>query len=67
MEEPARCRLPARAVRVVRGASGDEVSAELAAGVRMVGFAPAGSGLRAGSKVVLVVDDSAVVLALAEV
>lgn len=66
-EEPARCRLPARAVRVVRGASGDEVSAELAAGVRMVGFAPAGSGLRAGSKVVLVVDDSAVVLALAEV
>ncbi len=59
-------RLPARATRVVRGASGDEVSAELAAGLHMVGFAAPHSGLRAGSAVVLVVEENAVVLALAE-
>lgn len=57
----------ARAVRVARGTSGDEVSALLDAGVQMVGFAAAGSGLRAGSRVALTVEDSAVVLALAEV
>jgi len=62
------CRLEARAVRVVRGASGDEVSAQLlAGGLQMVGFAPPDSGLRGGSRVVLVLDDNAVVLALAEV
>ncbi|RYF59556.1 MAG: ModE family transcriptional regulator, partial [Comamonadaceae bacterium] len=60
-------RLSAKAVRVVRGDSGDEVSAELAVGVQMVGFAAPGSGLRAGSRVELLVDDNAVVLALAEV
>lgn len=59
-------RLPARATRVVRGESGDEVSAELAAGLHMVGFAPPQSGLRAGSAVVLVLEENAVVLALAE-
>jgi molybdate transport system regulatory protein len=59
-------RLPGRATRVVRGASGDEVSAELAAGLHMVGFAAPHSGLRAGSAVVLVVEENAVVLALAE-
>lgn len=58
--------LPGRATRVVRGASGDEVSAELAAGLHMVGFAAPHSGLRAGSAVVLVVEENAVVLALAE-
>lgn len=63
---PSAHRLPARATRVVRGASGDEVSAELAGGLQMVGFAAPGSGLRAGSPVVLVVEDHAVVLALAE-
>lgn len=62
-------RLPAKAVRVVRGAVGDEVAAELmlgarATGVQMVGFAAPGSGLRVGSRVVLVVEDTAVVLAL---
>ncbi|MFY3382691.1 TOBE domain-containing protein [Paracidovorax sp. MALMAid1276] len=62
------CRLWARAVRVVRGESGDEVSARLlAGGVQMVGFAPPGSGLRAGSRVALVLDEHAVVLALADV
>ena len=62
-------RLPAKVVRVVRGALGDEVAAELmlgtrATGVQMVGFAAPGSGLRVGSRVALVVDDTAVVLAL---
>lgn len=60
-------RLRARATRVVRGESGDEVSAELAGGLQMVGFAAPRSGLRAGSPVVLVVEDHAVVLALAEI
>ena len=60
------CRLPAKAVRVVRGASGDEVSVELAAGLFMVGFAAPGSGLRAGSRVELVLEENAVVLALAD-
>lgn len=59
--------LPAKATRVVRGDSGDEVSAQLASGLQMVGFAVPGSGLRAGSPVVLVVEENAVVLALAEI
>lgn len=63
---PGSHRLPAKATRVVRGALGDEVSAELAGGLQMVGFAAPGSGLRAGSPVVLVIEDNAVVLALAE-
>ena len=41
-----------------------EVAAQLDAGVQMVGFAPAGSGLRVRSRVKLQVDESAVVLAL---
>ncbi|MBT9511503.1 MAG: LysR family transcriptional regulator [Acidovorax sp.] len=64
---PGTHRLPAKATRVVRGESGDEVSAELPGGLQMVGFSAPGSGLRAGSPVVLVVEDNAVVLALAEV
>lgn len=60
------CRLPAKAVRVVRGASGDEVSVELFAGLFMVGFAAPGSGLRAGSRVQLVLEENAVVLALVD-
>jgi molybdate transport system regulatory protein len=66
-DAPGIHRLPAKATRVVRGESGDEVSAELSGGLQMVGFAASGSGLRAGSPVVLVVEDNAVVLALAEV
>lgn len=63
--------LPAKAVRVARGDLGDEVAAELmmgarATGLQMVGFAAPASGLRAGSKVVLTVDDTAVVLALSD-
>ena len=60
-------RLPARAVRVVRGPLGDEVSAQVVAGVQVVGFAAAGSRLRAGSPVALLLDENVVVLALAEV
>ena len=56
---------PARATRVSRGELGDEVAAELSAGMQMVGFAPAGSRLRVRSRVVMAVDESAVVLAVA--
>ncbi|VZQ82153.1 Uncharacterised protein [Escherichia coli] len=53
--------------RVSRGGvQGDEIAAELDAGVRMVGFAPAGSGLRTGRRVVLSVEESAVVLAVVD-
>lgn len=64
--EPGVHRLPARAVRVVHGATGDEVSAELVGGIQMVGFAAPDSGLRAGSRVQLVVEDNVVVIALAQ-
>lgn len=66
LAEPGVCWLPAKAVRVVRGETGDEVSAELAGGIQMVGFAATDSGLRAGSRVHLVVEDNAVVIALAQ-
>ncbi len=54
-----------RVTRIARGAAGDEVSAQLDAGVQMVGFADAGSGLRSRGRVQLSVDESAVVLAVA--
>ena len=66
LAEPGVCRLPAKAVRVVRGETGDEVSAGLEGGIQMVGFALPDSGLRAGSRVHLVVEDNAVVIALAQ-
>jgi molybdate transport system regulatory protein len=53
-----------RATRVSHGDAGDEVSAELDVGMQMVGVAPAASGLRPRSRVVLRVDESAVVLAV---
>ena len=53
-----------RVTRLSRGPEVDEVAAQLDAGVQMVGFAPAGSGLRVRSRVKLQVDESAVVLAL---
>lgn len=58
--------LAAKAVRVRRGTSGDEVSAELEAGLQMVGFAPPASGLRSGNRIALILEENAVVLALAE-
>lgn len=54
---------PGRATRVARGALGDEVAVQVG-GVQAVGFAPPASGLRAGSRVLLEVDESAVALML---
>ncbi|WP_103044705.1 TOBE domain-containing protein [Comamonas faecalis] len=53
-----------RVTRIARSSQGDEVSAELAPGVVMVGFAPAGTRLRAGSRVVMDAQESSVVLAV---
>lgn len=55
---------PGRATRVSRGGLGDEVAVRLDAGLQMVGFAAPGSALRARSRVVLVADESAIVLAV---
>ncbi|HQQ69939.1 MAG TPA: TOBE domain-containing protein, partial [Alicycliphilus sp.] len=55
---------PGRATRVSRGELGDEVAAQLDAGVQMVGFAAPASGVRTRSRLVLAVDESAVVLAV---
>ena len=57
--------LAGRATRVSRGETGDEVSLALSAGLQLVGFAPPGSGIRVGSKVLARVDEAAVVVALA--
>ena len=57
--------LAGRATRVSRGETGDEVSLALSAGLQLVGFAPPGSGIRVGSKVLAHVDEAAVVVALA--
>ncbi|MNR40012.1 hypothetical protein D3C85_1582660 [compost metagenome] len=54
----------ARVTRVSRGEAGDEVAAQLDAGVHMVGFAPAASGLRARSRVLLSLPESALALAV---
>ena len=53
-----------RVARVSRGALGDEVAVQLEAGVQMVGFAAPASGLRVRSRAWLVVDESAIVLAV---
>ena len=53
-----------RVRRLAQGPAGDEVAAELDAGVQMVGFAPAGSGLTEGVRLWLQVDESALVLAV---
>ena len=57
--------LGGQAVRVSRGKAGDEVSLQLDAGLQLVGFAEAGSGLKASARVFALVDESAVVIALA--
>ena len=56
--------LSGRAQRVSRGVNGDEVSLLLAAGLQLVGFAAAGSGIRAKTPVSALIDESAVVIAL---
>ena len=53
-----------RVTRVSRGELGDEVAAQLDAGVQMVGFAAPASGMRARSRVLLAADESAIVLAV---
>lgn len=55
---------PARVTRVSRGDAGDEVAAQLDAGVHMVGFADAASGLRARARVVLSLPETALALAV---
>ncbi|MCE1249141.1 MAG: ModE family transcriptional regulator, partial [Comamonadaceae bacterium] len=55
---------PGRVRRLALGPAGDEVAAELDAGVQMVGFAPAGSGLAEGARLWLHADASALVLAV---
>ena len=53
-----------KATRVTQGQIGDEVAVQMPGAVQWVGFAPAGSGLRAGRKVYVQMPPSAVVLAL---
>lgn len=53
-----------KATRVAQGAMGDEVAMQMTGGVQWVGFAAAGSGLRAGRKVSVHIPESALVLAL---
>jgi molybdate transport system regulatory protein len=57
--------LAGRANRISRGDTGDEIALEIGHGLQLVGFAPSGSGLRAGSKVLARVEESGVVVALA--
>ena len=53
------------ALRISRGVTGDEVSLQLDAGLQLVGFAKAGSAIKAKAAVVAAIDESALVLALA--
>lgn len=53
-----------RVRRLASGPVGDEVDVALDAGVQMVGFAPAGSGLAEGARLWLQVDETALVLAV---
>lgn len=57
--------LNGQAQRVSRGASGDEVSLLLDAGLQLVGFVAPGSGIKAKTPVSALIDESAVVIALA--
>ena len=57
--------LSGRVVRISRGATGDEVSLQLDGGLQLVGFAKAGSRLKTKARVTALIDESAVVIALA--
>ena len=57
--------LPGQAVRFSRSRAGDEVSLKLDAGPQLVGFAAAGSALKVKARVNALIDESAVVIALA--
>ena len=56
--------LGGQVVRISRGKTSDEVSLQLDAGLQLVGFATAGSGLKTGMRVNALVEESAVVIAL---
>jgi molybdate transport system regulatory protein len=56
--------LAGQAVRINRDAAGDEISLQLDTGLQLVGFAEAGSGLKARARVNALVEESAVVIAL---
>ena len=64
---PVANRLEGSVTRVARGDSGDEITLALSPGLQLVGFAPAGSGLRSRQRVAASVDESAVVVALGAV
>jgi len=57
--------LSGRVVRISRGATGDEVSLQLDGGLQLVGFSAAGSGLKSKARVNALIEESAVVIALA--
>ncbi|MFI5445433.1 TOBE domain-containing protein [Polaromonas sp. UC242_47] len=57
--------LGGQALRISRGASGDEVSLQLDGGLQLVGFATAGSGIKTQTRVKALIDEAAVVIALA--
>jgi molybdate transport system regulatory protein len=57
--------LSGQAQRISRGASGDEVSLLLDAGLQLVGFAAPSSGIKVKTRVSALIDESAVVIALA--
>lgn len=61
---PADNRILGSAVRVLRHESGDEVVLAVDGGLQLVGFAPAGVGLRVRHRVSAAVDESSVVVAL---
>jgi molybdate transport system regulatory protein len=60
----ARNRLEGQVTRASRAAAGGEVGIRLPGGVRLVGFAGPGHGLRVGMRAVAAVDETAVVIAL---
>lgn len=53
------------ATRISRGKTGDEVSLQMEGGLQLVGFAKAGSAIKAKAAVVAAIDESALVIALA--
>ena len=56
--------LSGRVMRISRGSTGDEISLELDAGPQLVGFSAAGVKLKVKDRVLAVLDESAVVIAL---
>ncbi|MES2530805.1 MAG: TOBE domain-containing protein [Pseudomonadota bacterium] len=57
-------RLTGTVAAAARGESGDELAVALGDGLQVVGFAASGTGLRTRQRVVAIVDESAVVVAL---